>query len=131
MAYRQYDYHAMMSHSTQLARWLRKHISTEFNFASFVTTFDLLWSTVYRDSNLLNYSRIRDGIAALDEALGELSQNDALSRFVKDIVRGKHNKIIDVRYTLYPSKSFVREMKAANKRFRDAIEGVEASRVQR
>ena len=115
-SFRQYDYHAMMMHSTQLARWLRKYLSAKFNFASIMTTFEILWSTVHRDSNLINYSRPRDGIAALDEAFEELKKHAAISNYEKNIINGPHNKILDVRYILYPSLPFIGEMKAANKR---------------
>jgi hypothetical protein len=123
--YRQYDYHAMMKHSTQLARWLRKQISTKFNFASMTTSFEILWSTVHRDSNLLNYSRLRDGIAALDEAFEELKMHSAIFQYEKSVIKGPHNKTLDVRYTLHPSLAFVREMKAANKRAKLSAESTQ------
>ena len=81
-----------------------------------MTTFEILWSTVHRDSNLINYSRLRDGIAALDEAFEELKKYASISQYEKKVITGPHNKIIDVRYILYPSIAFVHEMKAANKR---------------
>jgi hypothetical protein len=116
LAYRQYDYQATMAHSTQLARWLRRQLSAKFVFASMTTTFEMLWSTVLRDSNLLNYTRERDSIAALDEALAELQAHKAILRFDKKDIKGPRGKILDVRYTLHPSMAFIREMKAANKR---------------
>lgn len=120
--YRQYDYNAMMKHSTQLARWLRKHISNKFNFASMTTTFEILWSTVHRDSNLINYGRMRDSIAALDDAFKELQTHSSIFQFEKNVIKGPYNKILDVRYVLQPSMAFVREMKAANKRAKLASE---------
>jgi len=123
--YRQYDYDAMMKHSTQLARWLRKQISTKFSFASMTTSFDILWSTVHRDSNLLNYSRLRDSIAALDEAFEELRTHAAIFQYEKNTIKGPHNKTLDVRYTLRPTLAFVREIKAANKRAKLAAESTQ------
>lgn len=125
MAYRQYDYHQMMSHSTQLARWLRKQISSKFTFASLTETFEILYSTVDRDSNLINYSRIRDGITALDAALDELRDRGAIATIQKEVIRGPRNKIFDVRYILGPSLAFVHEVKAANKRAKLALENKE------
>ena len=122
MAYRQYDYHQMMSHSTQLARWLRKQLSGKFTFASLAKPFEILYSTVYRDSNLINYSRSRDGIAALDAAFDELKDRGAVTAIEKEVIRGQSNKILDVRYILSPSLAFVREVKAANKRVKLALE---------
>jgi len=116
LAYRQYDYQAAMAHSTQLARWLRRQLSGKFVFASLATTFEIFWSTVRRDSNLLNYARDRDSIAALDQALGELQAHKAILRFDRQDIKGPRGKILDVRYILHPSMAFIREMKAANKR---------------
>lgn len=118
ITYRQYNYHAVMMHSTQLARWLRRQISTKFNFANLTATFEILWSTVHRDSNLINYKRTRDSIAALDEAIEELKAHSAVSGFTREPIKGPRNKTVDVRYVLHPSMGFIREMKAANKRIK-------------
>lgn len=114
--YRQYDYQSTMAHTSQLARWLRRLLSSKFNFASMTTTFEILWSTVRRDSNLLNYTRDRDGMAALDQATLELKAHGAIHRFDREEIKGLRGKVADIRYTFYPSTAFVREVKAANKR---------------
>lgn len=78
LTYRQYNYHQMMSHSTQLARWLHKQLSLKFTFANYSGSFDMLYSTVKRDSNLINYKRERDGIATLDNAFEELQERKVI-----------------------------------------------------
>jgi hypothetical protein len=117
LTYRQFNYHQMMAHSTQLARWLHKQLSLKFTFASLTTTFEMRYSTVKRDSALLqNYTRERKAIEALDSAFAELKAGDVLLTVKKNEIRGARAKLEDVVYTLTPTPGFVAEIKAANKR---------------
>jgi hypothetical protein len=121
LTYRQYNYHQMMSHSTQLARWLYKQLSLKYTFANYDNSFSIQYSRIKRDSAMINYTRERDGISAVDNAFQELQGHSVISRFAKEYVRGPRRKIADVLYVLYPSVEFVREMKAANKRGQGAV----------
>lgn len=77
--YRQYNYTLMMSHSTQLARWLHKYLVNKFTYAQIGKVFEIRFSTVKRDSGLLEaYSRSRDAIDAVNKALEELKQKGVL-----------------------------------------------------
>jgi len=117
LSYRQFNYAQMMSHSTQLARWLHKQLSLKWIFASFTSPFEMRYSTIKRDSALLNsYGRERDAITSLDAAWDELKKGGVLMKTEKSEVLGIRNKLEDVVYTLTPSIAFVAEMKAANKR---------------
>ncbi|MEQ1639031.1 MAG: replication protein [Methylococcales bacterium] len=117
LTYRQFNYAQMMSHNTQLARWLHKQLSLKFTFASLTTSFEIRYSTIKRDSSLLNsYARERDAIAALDAAWNELKTGGVLMKIEKSEIRGRRSKLEDVVYTLTASLDFVSEMKAANKR---------------
>jgi hypothetical protein len=122
LTYRQFNYHRMMSHTTQLARWVHKQLCIKFTFASVMNTFEMRYSTTKRDSALINYTRERDGIDALDTALTELRDQSVLLGFTKQEVTGIRGKIEDVVYILTPAMEFVKEMKAANKRFATAVE---------
>jgi hypothetical protein len=123
LTYRQFNYHQMMAHSTQLARWLHKQLSLKFTFASLATPFDMRYSTIRRDSALLeNYSRERKAIEALDGAFEELTTQKILLVAKKKELTGMRGKIEDVVYTLTPSPDFVAQIKAANKRHSQAVE---------
>lgn len=116
LTYRQFNYSQMMSYSTQLARWLHKQLSLKYTFASMSTTFEMRYSTIRRDSHLLEgYSLARKAIAALDSAFHEL-KGHILLETKKQEIHGPRGKITEVVYTLTPSPSFVGQMKAANKR---------------
>lgn len=117
LTYRQYNYAQMMSHSTQLARWLHKQLSLKFTFAGIMTSFDIRYSTIKRDSALLEgYSRSTAAIEALDGAFAELKAGGVLMMFKKSLITGLRGKIEDVLYTLTASRDFIGQMKAANKR---------------
>ena len=83
-------------------------------------SFEIRLSTIIRDSGLLaGYGRFRDAITAVDSAFEELKicQPPLFScKPEKKLIEGKRGKILDVVYTLRPSREFIAEMKAASKR---------------
>jgi hypothetical protein len=116
LTYRQFNYAQMMSYSTQLARWLHKQLSLKYTFASLTAAFEMRYSTIRRDSSLLEgYGLERKAIAALDAAFDEL-KGHVLLHLKKQETRGPRGKLLEVIYTLIPSPDFVAQMKAANKR---------------
>jgi hypothetical protein len=119
--YRQHNYHLSMSLTTQLARWLNKQLVLKYTAASLMNPFDMRYSTIRRDSHLLErYARPRDAIAAIEDAFAELKDRDVLMQAVRNDVLGERGKLLDVAFVLTPSARFVAEVKAANKRVYDA-----------
>jgi hypothetical protein len=116
LSYRQYNYHVMMSHSTQLARWLHKRLAHNYTHASVMSPYSTLLSSIRRDSGLLEYARNNDVVRKFEEVLNDLIKHKVLLYFEKEERRGGRNKIIDIKYSLTPSPVFVRDVKAANKR---------------
>ena len=117
VTHRQYNYHLNMSHSSQLARWLHKQLILKFTFADHFKPFEMRFSTIKRDSGLLDgYGRDRAAIDMVEEAFTELQQHDVLSSYTRKDETGLRRKILDVVFTLRPSPGFIRETKAANKR---------------
>jgi hypothetical protein len=130
IAYRQFNYRRLMKCKTQLARWLLSQLVIKFTQASLATTFEMRYSTIRRDSNLLTgYRRTRDAIAALDEAWDHLRELGALYFANKAEETGARGKVIDAIYTLTPSREFIAEQKAANKRAADARKAAERMRL--
>jgi hypothetical protein len=120
LTYRQFNYMRFMGHKSQLARWLNKVLSLKYINASFMHPFEIRLSTIVRDSGLLSgYARLRDAITAVDSAFEELRLcNPPLlgSAPKKTLQTGVRGKIQDAIYTLFPSREFVTEVKAASKR---------------
>lgn len=123
LTYRQFNYAQMMGHSSQLARWLHKQLSLKFTFASMITSFEMRYSTIKRDSALLdNYKQQRQAIVMVDAAFEELKTGGVLMLVKKNLIRGARAKLEDVVYTLTASRDFVAQMKAANKRHSQSSE---------
>jgi hypothetical protein len=123
LTYRQFNYQTMMALPTQLARWIHKLLSIKFTFASMLGNgFEIRYSTIKRDSNLLNQAHERNNRYEVDRALALLVEHQVLREVQKRSVNEANNgsrgrsKVTDVIYQLYPAPEFIREMKAANKR---------------
>jgi hypothetical protein len=123
LTYRQFNYHLMMSHSTQLARWLHKQLALKYTFANVRSAlYETRYSTIRRDSGLLyNYTRERDAIDALHRALTELQQHQVLMEFTRKNILGPRGKLLDAIFTLRPSHAFVADIKRSNRRQADAV----------
>lgn len=117
LSYRQFNYQQLMSHTTQLARWLHKYLVRKYSFASKMKPFEIRYSTIKKDSLMLNnYSQERDAIKACDFSMSELENQKIASQITRKTVTGARNKILDVVYTILPTNDFVSEVKAANAR---------------
>ena len=120
MTYRQFNYARLMSHKSQLARWLDKVLSLKYLNAGVLHPFEMRLSTIIRDSKLLDgYGLLRHAVVAVDSAFEELQTcQPPLLRVKpqKNVILGERGKILDVVYTLHPSREFVAEVKAASKR---------------
>ncbi len=114
--YRQYNYHLMMSHSTQLARWIHKRLSHNYVNASYSSNYNVLLSSIRRDSGLLEYSRTNDIKRKLEDTLHELIDHEVILSYEKEEQRGARNKILDIKYFITPSIDFIRDVTAANRR---------------
>jgi hypothetical protein len=121
ITYRQFNYQRLMQCSTQLARWLISQLVLKYTAASVTNSFDMRYSTIKRDSGLLDgYKLQRQAIAVLDAAWQEVKALGLLYRVEKGEQRGSRNKLEDVIYTLHPSREFANEQKTANRRQGDA-----------
>lgn len=135
VTYRQFNYGLLMNHSTQLARWLHKQLVLKFTFADYTRAFEMRYSTIKRDSGLLNnYIRERAAITAVETALEDLKQSDSdtgnaiLQKVSREDVTGPRKKLIDVIFRVWPSVEFIREVKAANKRQNDSTRQIPGRR---
>ena len=116
LSYRQYNYHLVMSHTNQLARWLHKILAHNYINASMMVPYGLSLASVRRDSGLLGSKRNNDDLRKLESALDELKDHKVLLGYAKEDLREARNKIVDINFDLTPHPDFVREIKAANKR---------------
>lgn len=122
ITYRQFNYKRLMMCKTQLARWLISQLVLKFTQAAITNSFTMKFSTIKRDSGLLDgYGRQRDAVAALDAAWKELKDLGAIMLLPKkEEERSGRGKLENVTYTITPSREFAAEQKAANRRLLDA-----------
>lgn len=121
ITYRQFNYQRLMQCSTQITRWIINQLVLKYTQASMLNNFEMRFSTIRRDSGLLNgYARTRDAIAAVNETWEELKNLGVLTHFTKSERQGLRGKLEDVVYIIYPSPKFASEQKAANRRLNDA-----------
>lgn len=117
--YRQYNYHHYLECNEQLARWLYKQLIHRYRQASESNTYHFLYSTLARNSALLQQQRPVDNRRKVISALDELKRRKILRSYQAQME--KHgSKIIDVKYTIKPTMQFIEEQKAANRRGREA-----------
>ncbi len=121
ITYRQFNYQRWMNGKTQLTRWLLSQLVLKYTQANFGNTFAMKFSTIKRDSGLLEgYKQQRQAVAALDDAWDELIKLGVLTGYDKDEERGARQKLEDVSYKVKPSHAFAKEQRAANRRQLDA-----------
>ncbi len=116
LSYRQFNYHVMMSHSTQLARWLHKRLSHNFTQASRIKSYGIKLSTIERDSGLLTDKRRAQRLKRVRDMLDELIDHKVLDRCSESEKRGARNSIVDVTFELHPHPDFCKEVVIANAR---------------
>lgn len=117
LEYRQFNYDRLMTCKEQLSRWIYKRLVNRFKQANYMNDYHFMYSDL-KTSGLLQQAIEGDNRKKALSALNELISKGVLSRFeIEEKKEGR--KIVDVKYTVYPSTDFVGEQKAANKRAKD------------
>lgn len=116
--FRQYNYERLMDCRGQLARWLYKQLINHYVQASLMNTYHFRYSTLMRDSGLLQQGNDRRNRQKVKEALEELIRCGVIMYF-NETSHKQSRHICDVTYTVTPSSAFSTEQKAANKRQQD------------
>lgn len=125
--YRQFNYALHMRLSTSLARWLHKRLIHRYRQASLTMPYKFLFSTIARDSGLLNNQRMSANVKALDEALEELKAENILFTIKAD-KRFSGRKLNDVYYEVTATSEFTTEVKAASARLNEGRRRIQATR---
>ncbi|MBX9865136.1 MAG: hypothetical protein K2Y42_20530 [Hyphomicrobium sp.] len=115
LTYRQFNYGVLMSLDSQLARWLHKRLSHEYTNAHLNNPYQILFSTIERDSGMLNHSRRSANMSAVKSAIEDLIKAHVLYAFTEER-RTEGKAVQDCLYTLIPNSDFVSDIKAANAR---------------
>ena len=113
--YRQLNYKECMTYKKNLARWLHKRMSHLYSQAAWNNSYSIMLTTIIRDSGMKRYKNLKDNLREIRKVFDEMIQKNVLFR-VKEEKRCCGRKIIDVKFTLKPGISFIRDTVRANKR---------------
>lgn len=125
--YRQFNYALHMRLSSSLTRWLHKRLIHRYRQASLTTPYTFLYSSVARDSGLLNNKRMSANVKALGEALEELKAEGILF-IIRSEKRFQGRKLVDVAYEVTATGEFTSEVKAASARLNEGMRQVGSRR---
>ena len=123
LEYRQFNYNRLMSCDGQLSRWIHRQLINRFKQASMTTPYHFMFSTLKRDSCLLEQSLERENRKKIGLALDELIKENVLVKYEKE-TRKKGRLVIDVKYILWTTSDFSRDQKASNKRNKDNLQAL-------
>lgn len=116
--YRQFNYQTYMSLKTQLSRWIYKRLSIKYTYASMFDTYSIMHSTIKNESGLLdNYARSRDEFKKVSKAIDELKSHQVLRDCkIDNSDMSARGKLLNSKYIMLPTESFIKAMKASNKK---------------
>ena len=91
--------------------------------ATITNPYEIKLSTIVRDSGMKEYKTISERARQVEKSLNELMKPEVniISKWKKAIENEK-NKILDVKYSLYMSESFVSDTKKANRLTNDRLD---------
>ena len=116
LTYRQFNYILYMEYTHRLSRWLYKRLAHNYVQASLIHPYTIKLSTILRDSGTHQSERGANNLREVKKALEELHKKRVLMQYKTEILRGKYNRLVDAKYTLYPDMDFITEVKRANNR---------------
>lgn len=119
LSYRQFNYALHMRLKTPLARWLHKRLVHRYRNASLMTPYSFAYSSVARDSGLLNNKRTSANVKALSDALDELKDEGILFSIEID-KRFDGKQISDAIFKVFATNDFTKEVKAASARLNES-----------
>ncbi len=119
LEYRQFNYDRLLKCNEQLTRWIYKQLINRFRQASLLDHYHFKYSSLVRDSALLQQSTDGKNRQKITSALNELVERGVLMNYEEDQQK-EGRKVVDVKYTVFPTSAFSTEQKAANKRVKEA-----------
>ncbi len=121
LGYRQFNYSKLMTCDEQLTRWLYKQLINRYRQASMLNDYHFMYSTIAKNSGLLQQATERKNRQKLVSSLEELKEKRVISSY-KEEKKMDGRKVIDVKYTIVPTMEFTSEQKASNKRHQDSYQ---------
>lgn len=117
--YRLLNYEKVMGYKSVIARQLHKRISHHFIQASITNDYTILLSTIIRDFGLKKQTRLQQNLQEVVKAIEEMKTSGVIWTYkIEKIFDGssksKQPKLLDAKFIINTTPSFVAEMKKAN-----------------
>lgn len=127
LEYRQFNIDRLMCCDEQLTRWIYRRLINRYKQASYMNNYHFMFSDM-KESGLLQQSAERDNRKKVISCLQEAIDEKVISRYDTD-ERREGRKIVDVKYTVHPTREFIAEQKASNKRATDHLATAKRARI--
>lgn len=124
LEYRQFNYDRLMECDEQVARWLYKRLIHRYKQAAINNDYHFTFSSIVKDSALLQQASEHHNRQKLKAALDELVRKKVIRDYQIELKK-EGRKIIDTTYTVFPTSEFIQEQKASNKRYSNTQEMAE------
>jgi hypothetical protein len=110
------NYDQCMAYRKVISRWLHKRISHMFLCNKIELPYNILLSTIIRDSGMTEYKQLRDSVIQVQKCLDEMISVGSIFKYEVEKIfsQEKTNKIEDVKFLIYISKSFYEDMRLGN-----------------
>lgn len=113
LSFRQLNYDKCMSYSNTLARYLHKRLNHYWTQASKTKHYTIMMSTLILQSGRELSSRMSTNRRTVDTAIKAIYDNAVINKPEIKVIKSG-NKIIDIKYSLSPTKEFISEIVKAN-----------------
>lgn len=124
--YRLINYDKNMSLRRDLARYLHRRLSSRYRQARFDTPYSIKLLRLLNDSGVSIYHSLSKNISELQKSFADLQEKQIILKYQVERLYDPNNKrkIVDADITLYPHPEFVSEVRKANVREKEVIEGL-------
>ena len=115
LTYRQMNYPRLMAIKGQLARYIYKRMVSLYTFADMDKPYQPSLLQIMEESGRGMSPEMKNNIKAVNRAFDQLREEGAILKAEEVQRLRKGNKVINIRYNLYPTKALVDEIIAANR----------------
>ncbi len=127
LEYRQFNLDRLMRCDEQLTRWIYRRLINRYRNANYTNSYHFMFSGV-KESGHLQQGRDNDNRQKVLSCLQEAIDEKVIYRYETEEQK-EGRKIIDVKYTVYPTAEFISEQKAANLRATDHEKTARRARI--